>query len=482
VSLSLIRKSQADATMVRLEKCAFERNTVPSRYLYNGNEIANCEFSEISAPRFYSDVKLNVDYDPCFQLARAPNLTTEPLEAVPAWSSMLTAEDPFFVGLQVCAGMAFLSNSEPAHVAQVASCMIALATITLQIRLVTSLKAASLHKTAAESDNSSKKCSVCSMHVGEFTGLCKLQILLKIDRAKPHKPKKVLGAGAIAGICVGLAGAVLFLCVAAILLLIRRQRRRRRGPLTLHPAIAAPASRPRQAFTNAGQYSSNPAPASPHVVEYPSIPNARAPPQAPEACKQVLPPPLINPQEYGGDARAWAATPGEAYSAWTGVHCASTSSGARTSTMGHKATCASGKNVPWASEIRTRTHDTFADMTKVQSKPLVPPGPGAGIEERLLYVHRQLDSPSGREVLQGLLLLEGPGNRLQGGVVPGSNMRVQRCSDRAYVYKAAPGHDASITACMDVRMDSCPAVSGISKHRQSCHLHCLMKQAFGAQL
>jgi hypothetical protein len=72
----------------------------------------------------------------------------------------------------------------------------------------------------------------------------------------------------------------------------------------------------------------------------------------------------------------------------------------------------------WEKEIARRTHDTFADMTKQSAGPVEAPGPGAGLEERLQYVHHQLDSLAGREILQGLQLLEGSSNLLQGGAVP----------------------------------------------------------------
>jgi hypothetical protein len=76
---------------------------------------------------------------------------------------------------------------------------------------------------------------------------------------------------------------------------------------------------------------------------------------------------------------------------------------------------------PWAAANATRLHDTFDNMTQ-QSRPLDPPGPGAGIEERMHYLHYQLDSLAGSEVLQGLLLLEGSSNRLEGGVVHRSSV------------------------------------------------------------
>jgi hypothetical protein len=64
----------------------------------------------------------------------------------------------------------------------------------------------------------------------------------------------------------------------------------------------------------------------------------------------------------------------------------------------------------------SQLHDTFADLTEPTTRPLSPPPPGAGLSERMQFVHHQLDSLTGREILQGLRLLQGPSARLQGGV------------------------------------------------------------------
>jgi hypothetical protein len=81
----------------------------------------------------------------------------------------------------------------------------------------------------------------------------------------------------------------------------------------------------------------------------------------------------------------------------------------------HPATGSAAK-VPWAAGIETRTHDTIAEMTQ-QTRPVDPPGPGANVDERLQFIHHQLESLAGREVLQGLLFLDGSSNRLQGGAL-----------------------------------------------------------------
>jgi hypothetical protein len=63
------------------------------------------------------------------------------------------------------------------------------------------------------------------------------------------------------------------------------------------------------------------------------------------------------------------------------------------------------------------THDSFQDMTKSGAYPMQPPHPNADLEERLRYVHHQLDSLVGMKVLQGLVFLEGTSSRLQGGTL-----------------------------------------------------------------
>jgi hypothetical protein len=103
----------------------------------------------------------------------------------------------------------------------------------------------------------------------------------------------------------------------------------------------------------------------------------------------------------------------------------------------HSAT-ASGDKPAWAAEIATKTHDTFLDMTQ-QSRPLEPPGPGAGAEERRQFLHCQLDSLSGRQVLQGLLLLQGSNNRLQGGnLLPDLVDTCLSSASAAHIFKAFP--------------------------------------------
>jgi hypothetical protein len=63
----------------------------------------NCNFT--AKPEFYSDSELTISYDQCAAPSDPPPIpTTQPLTAVPPGSGIfLTAEDPFFIGLQqVC--------------------------------------------------------------------------------------------------------------------------------------------------------------------------------------------------------------------------------------------------------------------------------------------------------------------------------------------------------------------------------------------
>jgi hypothetical protein len=152
-----------------------------------------------------------------------------------------------------------------------------------------------------------------------FTGvytLVSLQILPTIDRAPqpapiPAKstPNTDLGVGAIAGICIGVAGSVV--CVAAAILLrqSRHRRQQRQGARAYSAKPATPAS-PEQATppVEAGQdvppEGTNPANSwtpSPHQPQAIGHPPRQSEPGASEPLK--LPPPPAQAQDNRDSAR-----------------------------------------------------------------------------------------------------------------------------------------------------------------------------------
>lgn len=62
---------------------------------------------------------------------------------------------------------------------------------------------------------------------------------------------------------------------------------------------------------------------------------------------------------------------------------------------------------------------TFGQTTFGQTTlgPRQPPAAGAAVAERMEFVHYQLDTLAGREVLGGLVLEPGMSNRMQGGAL-----------------------------------------------------------------
>jgi hypothetical protein len=237
---------------------------------------------------------------------------------------------------------------------------------------------------------------------------------------------EALGTGAIVGICVGVAGALLLVGVAILLLL--RRCRRGSGALSAKPAHPSGTERDTESLKElqTGHHKGQGlaiGPSSFHREAPPThlpLPIHDRPYQQTRADPVLLPsPPAL--QDSVWSPKAHRNTQSEATSASVDVQSATTTSAVPTvSVTTHSATASGGKPA-WAAEIATKTHDTFLDMTQ-QSRLLEPPGPGAGAEERRQFLHRQLDSLAGKQVLQGLLLLQGSNNRLQGGNVFGPDL------------------------------------------------------------
>jgi hypothetical protein len=253
---------------------------------------------------------------------------------------------------------------------------------------------------------------------------------------------KALSAGVIVGICMGLAGVML--CIGAAILLPLRRRRRGSGAPSAKPAHSSGTERDTESLKelHTGHHEGpglaigpsklprNAPPAHlPLAIHDPPYQQARADP--------VLPPPPPGLQDRARPQRAHRDIASEATSASADVLSASTSSAAPTLSVTTYSATASGAKPAWAAGIATRTHDTFFDMTQ-QSRALEPPVPGAGAEERQQFLHHQLDSLVGREVLQGLLLLQGSNNRLQGGNVFGPDL-VGTCLSSAFAAQFAQG-------------------------------------------
>jgi hypothetical protein len=242
---------------------------------------------------------------------------------------------------------------------------------------------------------------------------------------------------------MGLAGAVLFIGAAILLMLGRR--RRGSGALSAKPAHPSGTERDTELLKDlqTGHHkgpglaiSSLPREAlPPHLplpIHDPHFPQARA-------ASVLLPPPPVL-QDRVRSQKAHRDTVSEATTASADVHSATTTSGGPTVSVTTRSATASAAKPAWAAEISTKTHDTFLDMTQ-QSRPLEPPGPGAGAEECRQFLHRQLDSLAGREVLQGLLLLQGSSNRLQGGKVFRAHLLLMHASALLLLpafYKAFP--------------------------------------------
>jgi hypothetical protein len=150
-------------------------------------------------------------------------------------------------------------------------------------------------------------------------------------------------------------------------------------------------------------------PSLPRAVGYPPYPS-----EAGASDPLKLPPPPMQAQDHR--ARFGLAASTVATNASADVHSASTTSGAYLLSSAMHPAAGSSAKVPWAAGIATRTHDTLAEMTQ-QTRPVDAPGPGASAEERAQFIHHQLESLAGREVLQGLLFLDGSSNRLQGGAL-----------------------------------------------------------------
>lgn len=64
------------------------------------------------------------------------------------------------------------------------------------------------------------------------------------------------------------------------------------------------------------------------------------------------------------------------------------------------------------------TADAFTESAALSTTPREPPGPGATTRERLEFLHYQLDTLAGRDVLGSLMLEPGPAERMHGGAVP----------------------------------------------------------------
>jgi hypothetical protein len=233
---------------------------------------------------------------------------------------------------------------------------------------------------------------------------------------------KALSTGAIVGICIGLADVLL--CIGPAILLLRRRRRMRgSGALSAKPAHPSGTIRDTKSFKEP-QTGHHKGPAlaigpSSFPRETPPthlpLPTNEAPYQQARAAPILLPPPPVL-QLRARSSKAHCDSASEATTTSADVKSATTTSAVPTVSVTMHTATARGAKPAWAAEIATKTHDTFLDMTQ-QSTPLQPPGPGAGAEERRQFLHRQLDSLAGREVLQGLLLLQGSSNRLQGGNV-----------------------------------------------------------------
>jgi hypothetical protein len=196
-----------------------------------------------------------------------------------------------------------------------------------------------------------------------FTGvytLASLQILPTIDRApqpapipENSMPNNDLGGGAIAGICIGVAGSLL--CVAAAILLRQsRHRRQQRQDARAHSAKPATPASPEQATlpVEAGQNvlqdgpsaanARTPSPHLPQAVGYPPHPSEA---EASEPLK--LPPPPMQVRELQSpSARFGLAASTVATNASADVHSASTTSGARSlSSAMHPAAGSSAKDI-----------------------------------------------------------------------------------------------------------------------------------------
>jgi hypothetical protein len=111
VRSGVVRKAFGSTAVVTLEKCTFTKNThthnpdnVYYAPLFNGNTNRLCNFS--AKPEFYSNSELKVSYYKSASPSLSeppPVLTSQPLIELPPGSGILTAEDPFFIGLrQVC--------------------------------------------------------------------------------------------------------------------------------------------------------------------------------------------------------------------------------------------------------------------------------------------------------------------------------------------------------------------------------------------
>jgi hypothetical protein len=235
------------------------------------------------------------------------------------------------------------------------------------------------------------------------------------------EPENGLGVGVIAGISVGAAG--FLLCAAGAILLHHSRSLRRKPGARAHSAKPVPSASLAQsspgveAGPNAHLEGPQPANAwtpKPHV---PSATGYLPHPLEAGAAQLQLPPSPIQAQAGRESVRYGFANSAGATNASAEVHSASTTSGAQSVSKMRDPAAGSVAKAPWAVGIATRTHDTIAGMTHDQQRiPVEPPGRGASVEERMQFIQHQLDSLAGKEVLQGLLFLEGSSNRLQGGV------------------------------------------------------------------
>jgi hypothetical protein len=235
--------------------------------------------------------------------------------------------------------------------------------------------------------------------------------------------RRKLGTRAIAGISVGVAGVVL--CVGAAIVLSMRRCRRGGNPHPAKPHSAKPqlAAGPKQASGSPGHLlvdgirlanaPSNSETSEPHTWQ--ATQSLAHSPEA-ESGQRFVP---SSPTKYCQSevsARTSLVTATQAVTSSAEQATASVVSGVRsastTTVSAARATC----KTSWAAGVATRSHDTFVDMTEPLG-PMTAPGSGANVEERWQFLHHQLDSLAGVEILQGLLLFEGSSSRHEGGAV-----------------------------------------------------------------
>jgi hypothetical protein len=203
---------------------------------------------------------------------------------------------------------------------------------------------------------------------------------------------------------MGLAGVML--CIGAAILQLLRRHRRGSGAQSAKPAHPSCTKFNTESFKEL-QTGHHEGPGLPISRSHDAVyPQARADPV-------LLPPPAVLRVK---SQKAHRETASEASTASADVQSATTTSAVPTVSVATHSATESGAKPAWVEEIETKTLDTFLDMTQ-QSRPLERPGPGACAEEHRQFLHCQLDSLAGTEVLQGLLLLQGLSNLLQGGSV-----------------------------------------------------------------